>query len=128
MKSNIRVALVLLALCAAGTAVANSLDLVIAARKQIGVTVNYDGGYQVLDYPGGDVPAERGVCTDVIVRALRSARGLDLQKLVHEDMSAHFRDYPNQQRWGQREPDASSVTIAIRTGAASARSSSPADS
>ena len=49
------------------------------------------------------MPAERGVCTDVVVRALRSARALDLQKLVHEDMSAHFRDYPNQPRWGQRE-------------------------
>ncbi len=76
----------------------------VAARQQVGVTVIYDGSYRVLAYPGGDVPIERGVCTDVIVRALRAARGVDLQKLVHEDMSAHFRDYPH--RWGLARPDA----------------------
>ena len=89
---------------AAGGVFANNLDLVVAARQQVGVTVIYDGSYRVLAYPGGDVPIERGVCTDVIVRALRAARGADLQKLVHEDMSAHFRDYPH--RWGLRRPDA----------------------
>ena len=88
----------------AGGVFANNLDLVVAARQQVGVTVIYDGSYRVLAYPGGDVPIERGVCTDVIVRALRAARGADLQKLVHEDMSAHFRDYPH--RWGLRRPDA----------------------
>ena len=67
-------------------ALANNLELVIAARRQVGITVIYDGSYRTLDYPGGDVPIERGVCTDVIVRALRTARGADLQKLVHEDM------------------------------------------
>ena len=80
---------------ASGTGFANNLDLVVAARQQVGVTVIYDGSYRVLAYPGGDVPLERGVCTDVIVRALRAARGADLQKLVHEDMSAHFRHYPH---------------------------------
>ena len=85
---------------------ADDLDLVRAARQQIGVTVAYDGGYEVLAYPGGDVPLERGVCTDVIVRALRNARGLDLQKQVHEDMAAHFRDYPSRSRWGLKGPDA----------------------
>jgi len=85
---------------------ADSLDLVKAARQQVGVTVVYDGRYQVLAYPGGDVPIERGVCTDVIVRALRGARGLDLQKLVHEDMSTHFREYPSKARWGLEAPDA----------------------
>ena len=89
---------------AAGAAFANNLELVVAARQQVGVTVIYDGSYRVLAYPGGDVPIERGVCTDVIVRALRDARGVDLQKLVHEDMRAHFRDYP--QRWGLARPDA----------------------
>ena len=88
---------------ASGTACANNLDLVVAARQQVGVTVIYDGSYRVLAYPGGDVPVERGVCTDVIVRALRAARGDDLQKLVHEDMSAHFRHYPH--RWGLKRPD-----------------------
>lgn len=85
-------------------ALANNLELVIAARRQVGITVIYDGSYHTLDYPGGDVPIERGVCTDVIVRALRTARGADLQKLVHEDMNTHFRDYPR--RWGLARPDA----------------------
>jgi uncharacterized protein YijF (DUF1287 family) len=53
---------------------ANNQDLVAAARQQVGVTAIYDGSYRTLDYPGGDVPRERGVCTDVIVRALRTAR------------------------------------------------------
>lgn len=85
---------------------ASNLDLVRAARQQIGVTVIYDGGYQGIEYPGGDVPMERGVCTDVVVRALRKGKSMDLQKLVHEDMSAHFAAYPHQRRWGQDEPDA----------------------
>ena len=65
---------------------AGNADIVVAARSQVGVTVHYDRRYRVLAYPGGDVPAERGVCTDVIVRALRTARAIDLQRLVHEDM------------------------------------------
>jgi len=85
---------------------ANNLDLVTAARRQVGVTTIYDGSYQLIDYPGGDVPIQRGVCTDVVVRALRSARSLDLQVLVHEDMRAHFSAYPALRRWGHREPDA----------------------
>lgn len=84
---------------------ADNLDLVRAARQQVGVTLIYDGSYQSLDYPGGDVPRERGVCTDVVVRALRDARSLDLQQRVHEDMSAHFTAYPGARRWAQRKPD-----------------------
>src|SRR5262245_56356064 len=60
-------------------------ELVTAARTQIGVTVSYDAAYRDLTYPGGDVPKETGVCTDVVVRALRE-QGLDLQKEMHEDM------------------------------------------
>jgi uncharacterized protein YijF (DUF1287 family) len=102
-----RLALALLCiLAAAGAARADNRDIVAAARKQVGVTVVYDGSYEMLDYPGGDVPIERGVCTDVIVRALRSARSLDLQQLVHEDMSAHFGAYPAQSRWRARAADA----------------------
>jgi uncharacterized protein YijF (DUF1287 family) len=55
------------------------------AERQVGVTVVYDGAYRRLAYPGGDVPPERGVCTDVVVRAYRNA-GIDLQVLVHEDL------------------------------------------
>lgn len=76
--------------------------LVVAARRQIGVTVVYDPAYVRLPYPGGDVPASRGVCTDVVIRAFR-AQGLDLQQRVHEDMRAHFANYP--QKWGLRGPD-----------------------
>ena len=54
-------------------ALADNPDIVNAAQAQVGVTRRYDPGYQVLKYPGGDVPLERGVCTDVVVRALRAA-------------------------------------------------------
>jgi hypothetical protein len=77
--------------------------IVSAARKQIGVTVNYDPAYVSLDYPGGDVPPERGVCTDVIIRALRDGLNKDLQKLVHEDMRGNFSKYPK--IWGLKRPD-----------------------
>lgn len=81
-----------------------SRPLIAAARGQIGVTVRYDPAYVVLPYPGGDVPQDRGVCTDVVIRALRAER-LDLQQRVHEDMLAHFDAYPK--KWGLRAPDAS---------------------
>src|SRR4051812_14893885 len=74
-----------------------------AARAQIGKTVKYDPAYQTLSYPNGDVPIETGVCADVIVRALRQSLGLDLQKLVHEDMKREFSQYP--QYWGLKAPD-----------------------
>lgn len=77
--------------------------LVAAAMTQIGVTVTYDPSYVKLDYPGGDVAMDRGVCTDVIVRAYRAGLGIDLQKLVHEDMRTHFSGYPK--TWGLTRPD-----------------------
>jgi len=77
--------------------------LVAAARKQIGVTVSYDPAYVVLDYPNGDVPKDRGVCTDVVIRAARAGLSADLQKLVHEDMRGSFSAYPKQ--WGLTRPD-----------------------
>lgn len=73
-----------------------------AARRQIGVTVAYDPAYRRLAYPGGDVPVETGVCSDVIVRALR-VLGRDLQREVHEDMKRDFDAYPK--RWGLKKPD-----------------------
>lgn len=84
------------------TATASGIALAGAARKQVGVTVSYDPAYVRLSYPGGDVPASRGVCTDVVIRALRTQR-IDLQQRVHEDMRAHFAKYP--QTWGLRGPD-----------------------
>jgi hypothetical protein len=74
-----------------------------AARAQIGKTVYYDGSYRRMKYPGGDVPLDRGVCTDVLIRAFRAA-GVDLQVLVHEDMTRAFGAYPK--AWGLSRPDA----------------------
>lgn len=78
--------------------------LVEAARAQVGVTVAYDPAYRRLDYPGGDVPIDRGVCTDVIVRALRRL-GIDLQARIHEDKRANPDAYPR--RWRHQPADAS---------------------
>jgi uncharacterized protein len=79
--------------------------LMAAARAQVGITTIYDPVFVPLAYPGGDVPRERGVCTDVIVRAYRDAFGIDLQQLVHVDMLASFKSYPTM--WGLTAPDAS---------------------
>jgi len=77
--------------------------LLQSAYAQIGKTITYDPGYTPIPFPGGDVPIERGVCTDVIVRAYRGI-GVDLQLLVHEDMRAAFAAYPK--LWGLSRPDA----------------------
>lgn len=76
--------------------------LAAAARAQVGVTTMYDPAYVRLAYPLGDVAADRGVCTDVVIRAYR-VLGFDLQKLVHEDMRANFAAYPK--TWGLKRPD-----------------------
>ena len=77
--------------------------LAAAAFAQIGVTTRYDSAYIGLAYPGGDVPMDRGVCSDVVVRAFRQV-GWDLQRCLHEDMTANFTMYPT--RWGLKRPDA----------------------
>jgi uncharacterized protein YijF (DUF1287 family) len=69
----------------------------------VGVTLSYDPAYTTLAYPNGDVPLEKGVCTDVVIRAMRDALSQDLQKLVHEDMKANFSAYPR--NWGLIRPD-----------------------
>ncbi len=81
---------------------ASTQQLVRSASAQVGVTVHYDPAYTALSYPNGDVPIDRGVCSDVVIRALRGV-GIDLQKVVHEDMRANFASYPN--RWGLKRPD-----------------------
>jgi len=65
-------------------------------------SVTYDPSYFSISYPNGDVPADKGVCTDVVIRAYRKM-GIDLQKEVHEDMKAHFTAYPK--IWGLTRPD-----------------------
>jgi hypothetical protein len=77
--------------------------LVAAARAQVGVTLTYDSSYRRIAYPMGDVPIDRGVCSDVVIRAFR-AIGLDLQERVHRDMARHFALYPK--TWGLSAPDA----------------------
>ena len=65
-------------------------------------SVVYDPAYFNLKYPNGDVPKNKGVCTDVIIRAYRKL-GVDLQKEVHEDMQSNFSKYPN--NWNLKKPD-----------------------
>lgn len=82
---------------------APSNEIVDAARSQVGKTTTYDPAYVALKYPGGDLPIEKGVCTDVVIRALRAGKNFDLQKLVHEDMKANFSKYPK--IWGLKRTD-----------------------
>lgn len=79
-----------------------AVKLAHAALDRTQEVVRYDPAYVVLTYPGGDVPEGTGVCTDEVIRAYRSL-GFDLQKLVHEDMSAHFSVYPK--AWGLSRTD-----------------------
>ena len=78
--------------------------LVAAAVERTRHFVTYDGSYQHIAYPGGDVPVDRGVCSDVVIRAYRAGLGIDLQKRVHEDMKRAFAAYPA--IWGLSRPDA----------------------
>ncbi|MGY8641530.1 MAG: DUF1287 domain-containing protein [Verrucomicrobiales bacterium] len=73
-----------------------------AAEARTKESVRYDPAYVVLNYPGGDVPADTGVCTDVVIRTYRALR-IDLQKLVHEDMKANFSKYPK--NWELKRAD-----------------------
>jgi len=94
-----------LLLLAAGLSHATGYDggtLARAAVQQVGVTVHYDPMYTKMAYPNGDVARDRGVCTDVVIRAFRAV-GIDLQQKVHEDMSRNFAAYPH--RWGLAKPD-----------------------
>lgn len=99
--------ILLLALCLIlmqGSTRADSLadQLVNAAFERTKHSVTYDGRYVSIDYPGGDVPDSIGVCTDLVIRAYRQL-GIDLQQLVHQDMTLAFSDYPD--HWGLTRPD-----------------------
>ncbi|SFD07391.1 hypothetical protein SAMN04489722_10562 [Algibacter lectus] len=72
------------------------------ALELIKQNVVYDPSYFSIDYPNGDVPKDKGVCTDVVIRAYRKM-GVDLQKNVHEDMKANFSAYPK--IWGLKRTD-----------------------
>ncbi len=76
--------------------------LSIAAIELTKDKVTYDPSYVSLKYPNGDVAKDKGVCTDVIIRAYRKL-GIDLQKEVHEDLKANFSKYPNLKKWGLKK-------------------------
>ncbi len=76
--------------------------LVIQAVNQTKIRVTYVPTYVQISYPNGDVPANTGVCTDLVIRAYRGV-GIDLQKEVHEDMVKNFKDYP--QLWKLKKTD-----------------------
>jgi uncharacterized protein len=78
--------------------------LVAAAIERTKHSVRYVSSYVRIPYPGGDVPADTGVCTDEIIRSYRAV-GIDLQKEVHEDMLHNFAAYPNHQHWRLARPD-----------------------
>ena len=78
--------------------------LVAAAVERTHHVVRYEPAYVRIPYPGGDVPADTGVCTDEIIRSYRSV-GVDLQKEVHEDMAQNFERYPRRWRWLSSRPD-----------------------
>ena len=78
--------------------------IIKAAKERTQHQVRYDGRYMRIGYPNGDVPADMGVCTDVVIRSYRQL-GIDLQKEVHEDMAAHFNAYPSKRIWGLKKTD-----------------------
>ena len=81
-----------------------SLNLVDASLERLKHKVTYDGSYRKIAYPGGDVPNNIGVCTDVVIRAYRKL-GIDLQERVHRDMLNSFAQYPNLPKWNRMRPD-----------------------
>lgn len=78
--------------------------LVAAAVERTHHTVRYESAYVGIPYPGGDVPADTGACTDEIIRSYRAV-GVDLQKEVHEDMVENFGSYPSKTRYHARRTD-----------------------
>ena len=118
MGKRVAMALLVIGVCAAGVVFAPTIyekarpitreaapdemaqKIVDGALAQLGTT--YTTGYFSIADPNGDLPPDKGVCTDVVVRALRAA-GHDLQQLMHEDMKRNFAKYPK--RYGLSKPD-----------------------
>ncbi|MEO9805192.1 MAG: DUF1287 domain-containing protein [Reichenbachiella sp.] len=88
-------------LCFSQTAV-DPIEISKHALELTKQRVTYDPSYFAIDYPNGDIPSDKGVCTDVIIRTYRKV-GVDLQKEVHEDMKASFSSYP--EIWGLKTTD-----------------------
>lgn len=75
-----------------------------AAISIIDPSIDYDPTYFAIEYPNGDIPVNKGVCTDVVIRSYRKL-DIDLQKEVHEDMIENFSKYPNLKKWGMTQTD-----------------------
>ena len=73
-----------------------------AALERTEKSVTYDPRYYEISYPLGDIPENRGLCADVVVRTYREI-GIDLQQLVYEDMMANYPSYPKS--WELLKPD-----------------------
>ena len=89
---------------AADTTLTNGKRIGAAAQSIINPSIYYDPTYRQIPYPNGDVPSNTGVCTDVVIRTYR-VLGIDLQRLVHEDMKSHYSLYPSQKMWGLKTTD-----------------------
>ena len=87
--------------------------LVAAAVERTSHHVRYDTSYVRIPYPGGDVPAGTGVCTDEIIRSYRAV-GIDLQKEVHEDIVGNWGAYPHDRHWRQAIPIPISITAGFQ--------------
>lgn len=77
-------------------------NLAHEAKQRTSLNIHYDPAYVQMTYPGGDVPSDTGVCTDLVIRSYRQL-GIDLQKEVHEDMQKAFHLYPK--IWGLKSTD-----------------------
>ncbi len=79
-------------------------SLINAALERTNVDIRYDGAYFSIPYPNGDIPSHLGVCTDVIIRSYRTL-GIDIQRILHEDIRSNFDRYPSKRIWGLIKPD-----------------------
>jgi uncharacterized protein len=104
MRICLKIFLIFLLFISVSFAQNNPDNLVKAALERTQYSVRYDGRYINIPYPGGDVPGDIGVCTDVIIRSYRKI-GIDLQELVHLDMKSDFDAYPSRRIWGLKKPD-----------------------
>lgn len=93
-------------ICSTDTIPANEFQKIMseAAIERTNYDITYDPSYITIAYPNGDIPSHLGVCTDVVIRAYRKI-GLDLQKLIHEDMKYNFTSYPSKRIWGLNVTD-----------------------
>ncbi len=102
--NNIVFSIILVVVFPSITSATSSAALIKAALDRTMHHIQYDGSYHSINYPGGDVPKDIGVCTDVVIRSYRRL-GIDLQELVHKDIKRNFTKYPSKKLWGLDRPD-----------------------